>query len=326
MANQVGFNITIGNLPDDYTASTLQDLIDKIASLLEINLDEEYALFKTGASSPDALTQVAWLKDGEAWYVPDGDGNWVPATIDSDYKRVYVQAADPTATETVAEQSLWVDTATDGTTIDALKVYLSSAWRTVGFTKSDLDTLKARVDSVIETASPYGLKEDVVEYNNLSDAAITTLVNQIGEKFMPVGTIYGNGTVTTNPGTLLGFGTWSPYSEGRALVGAGSGSGLTSRTIGSEIGDEDVTLTADQSGNRGIPQIAINTDGTGSGSVSVISTARYFDVNGGDLRAQGVGGGNKGAVIADAVAEADASTSHTNMQPSKVAALWIRTA
>ena len=39
----------------------------------------------------------------------------------------------------------------------------------------------------------------------------------------PVGSIYSNAAVATNPATLLGFGTWSAYAAGRVLVGLDSG-------------------------------------------------------------------------------------------------------
>jgi len=48
--------------------------------------------------------------------------------------------------------------------------------------------------------------------------------------------------VATNPGTLLGFGTWVSLGEGRMLIGAGAGSGLTARTATSSSGAETVTL------------------------------------------------------------------------------------
>jgi len=37
----------------------------------------------------------------------------------------------------------------------------------------------------------------------------------------PVGSIYINATSSTNPASLLGFGTWSAYGQGRVLVGSG---------------------------------------------------------------------------------------------------------
>ena len=39
----------------------------------------------------------------------------------------------------------------------------------------------------------------------------------------PVGSIYSNAAVSTNPATLLGFGTWAAYAAGRVLVGLDSG-------------------------------------------------------------------------------------------------------
>ncbi len=46
---------------------------------------------------------------------------------------------------------------------------------------------------------------------------VTTLA-ALGNLFYPVGSIYTNATVSTNPGTLLGFGTWSAFGAGRMLI------------------------------------------------------------------------------------------------------------
>ena len=42
----------------------------------------------------------------------------------------------------------------------------------------------------------------------------------------PVGSIYINATNSTNPGTLLGFGTWTAFGAGRVPVGFNSGNAL----------------------------------------------------------------------------------------------------
>jgi hypothetical protein len=39
------------------------------------------------------------------------------------------------------------------------------------------------------------------------------------EAVYPVGSIYTNATNNTNPGTLLGFGTWTAFGAGRVMVG-----------------------------------------------------------------------------------------------------------
>ena len=54
-------------------------------------------------------------------------------------------------------------------------------------------------------------------------AAITALV---GNLLFPVGSIYTNATVATNPGTLLGFGTWTAFGAGRVPVGFDAGNAL----------------------------------------------------------------------------------------------------
>ena len=42
----------------------------------------------------------------------------------------------------------------------------------------------------------------------------------------PVGSIYINAAVATNPATLLGFGTWTAFGAGRVIVGLDSGNVL----------------------------------------------------------------------------------------------------
>jgi|APGre2960657404_1045060.scaffolds.fasta_scaffold03411_4 hypothetical protein len=42
----------------------------------------------------------------------------------------------------------------------------------------------------------------------------------------PVGSIYINASVATNPGTLLGFGTWTAFGAGRVMVGFNAGNAL----------------------------------------------------------------------------------------------------
>lgn len=50
-------------------------------------------------------------------------------------------------------------------------------------------------------------------------AAVTAAVSAAKEALYPVGSIYTNATNNTNPGTLLGFGTWTSFGSGRVMVG-----------------------------------------------------------------------------------------------------------
>jgi len=50
----------------------------------------------------------------------------------------------------------------------------------------------------------------------------TVVYKIIGPLLYPVGSLYFNYSDSTNPGTLLGFGTWSAVGVGRFIVGAGT--------------------------------------------------------------------------------------------------------
>jgi hypothetical protein len=49
--------------------------------------------------------------------------------------------------------------------------------------------------------------------------ATTAFVNAAFQGAYPVGSIYMNASVATNPGTLFGFGTWVAFGAGRVPVG-----------------------------------------------------------------------------------------------------------
>lgn len=54
----------------------------------------------------------------------------------------------------------------------------------------------------------------------------TALAALVGNLLYPVGSIYTNSSVSTNPATLLGFGTWTAFGAGRVMVGFNSGNSL----------------------------------------------------------------------------------------------------
>jgi hypothetical protein len=56
--------------------------------------------------------------------------------------------------------------------------------------------------------------------------ANTAFVQNTVRALYPIGSIYINATNSTNPGTLLGFGTWTAFGAGRVPVGFNSGNPL----------------------------------------------------------------------------------------------------
>jgi hypothetical protein len=62
--------------------------------------------------------------------------------------------------------------------------------------------------------------------SNTTTIATTAFVQAAIALLYPVGSIYTNATSSTNPGTLLGFGTWTAFGAGRVMVGYDSGNAL----------------------------------------------------------------------------------------------------
>jgi hypothetical protein len=61
---------------------------------------------------------------------------------------------------------------------------------------------------------------------NTAQVATTAFVQAALQAAYPVGSIYINASVTTNPSVLLGFGTWEAFGAGRVLVGQDTGNAL----------------------------------------------------------------------------------------------------
>ena len=59
--------------------------------------------------------------------------------------------------------------------------------------------------------------------DNTTKFATTAFVQTALQSLYPVGSIYINATSSTNPGTLLGFGTWVAFGAGRVMVGLDAG-------------------------------------------------------------------------------------------------------
>jgi len=103
------------------------------------------------------------------------------------------------------------------------------------------ETLSVGTPVMDITSDGIAIKE---RYDDTEGGVLQILGKNILNVMYPVGSIYTNYNVSTNPATLMGFGTWSAVAEGRVLVGkAGSG---TFGTINATGGAENVTLTTSQ--------------------------------------------------------------------------------
>jgi hypothetical protein len=62
--------------------------------------------------------------------------------------------------------------------------------------------------------------------SNTTQIATTAFVTAALQAVYPVGSIYINSASSTNPSTLLGFGTWEAFGAGRVLVGLNASDSL----------------------------------------------------------------------------------------------------
>ena len=154
-------------------------------------------------------------------------------------------------------------------------------------------------------------------------AAITALV---GNLLFPVGSIYTNASVATNPGTLLGFGTWTAFGAGQVMIGTGTGGGGT-YTAGATGGSKDAitvshthtaTTTSTDSGHTHI----IRTDASGGGG----GTGRFVNGNSGGTQVDPTNTGTANITSTTTVASAGSSGTNANLPPYIVVYMWQRTA
>ena len=91
----------------------------------------------------------------------------------------------------------------------------SDSWGTK--LNGDMDSIDLLFD-----AGPY-LK---VAKGGTGVGTMANLAIEVGKLLYPVGSLYYNSSVTTNPATLLGFGTWTAFGAGRVPVGFNASNAL----------------------------------------------------------------------------------------------------
>ena len=173
-----------------------------------------------------------------------------------------------------------------------------TAVQTAVNTKADLAGSASQAFSA--TTATAGTNTTQVATTAFVTSALTAAT--INALVYPVGSIYFNAAVSTNPATLLGFGTWVAYAAGRVPVGkAASG---TFDTLGEEQGAETHTLS--------IAEMPAHTHTYGKSTTS--ENMSIHDING--LR--GAATTNTGST--------GGGDAHNNIQPSITVYMWRRTA
>ena len=149
-------------------------------------------------------------------------------------------------------------------------------------------------------------------------AFVQTTKTAILEAIYPVGSVYTNATDSTNPATLLGFGTWSAFGAGRVAIGDGGGfaAGTTGGSADAVVVSHTHTFTTDGSGShnhtytfRGGEQIQ-----SGNATNCWVGTSTATTSTVGDHTHTGT------------TASVGSSGTNANLQPYVVVYMWRRTA
>lgn len=209
--------------------------------------------------------------------------------------------------------------ATDAATTGALEVYNGSAWKEIADTSSAQTlTTKTLTSPVINTGVS---GTAILDEDNMASDSNTKLATQQSIKayvdaaitsaksaMLPVGSYYINETDSTNPATLLGFGTWTAVQD-KFIVGHGSTYTATGGAASHSHTLSDAGQAALELGGTAIRNRRITASFTTTHQVTVATVAA----------SSGAGG-----TVATALFGSTDST--TNVPPYQAAYIWKRTA
>ena len=168
---------------------------------------------------------------------------------------------------------------------------------------------------------------------NYCDGVTSNIQTQLNTAFQsayPVGSIYMNASNSTNPGSLLGFGTWVAFGEGRMLLGESA-----SYTAGATGGSKDAVVVSHNHPFTGTTSTAgthqHNTswgENTG-GDYGTSGSANQFGSSGTDhdnYEYKTSFAGNHSHTVAGNTSTVGSSGTNANMPPYIVVYMWKRTA
>jgi len=158
--------------------------------------------------------------------------------------------------------------------------------------------------------------------SSTTQIATTAFVTAALAAVYPVGSIYINATSSSNPNTLLGFGTWTAFGAGRVMVGLDSADALfdtAEETGGSKdavvVSHTHTATVTDPGHSHSIPATLNNSDLVGGGSNQIYTRGTSPGVTG---------------TITTGITVANSTTgvsgTNANVQPFIVVRMWKRTA
>ena len=151
--------------------------------------------------------------------------------------------------------------------------------------------------------------------DNSTKVATTAYVGNSVSLAYPVGSIYINASVSTNPATLFGFGTWTAFGAGRVMVGLNAGDSSFD-TLEETGGSKDAIVVSHTH----------SVSDPGHNHTVGIQT-KTLDQNAGGSSLAGAGTTTTStASTGISISSTGASGTNANLQPYIVVYMWKRTA
>jgi hypothetical protein len=182
---------------------------------------------------------------------------------------------------------------------------------------------KADIASPTFTGTPAG--PTATAGSNTTQLATTAFVTAALQAVYPVGSIYLNATSSSNPSSLLGFGTWEAFGAGRMMVGLNASDALfdTAEETG---GSKDAIVVSHTHTATSTSTV------TDPGHLHSVARGLGASGTGGDalLSGSGVNSATNTTGITVATSTTNASTgssgTNANLPPYIVVRMWKRTA
>tara|TARA_R110001632_G_scaffold24747_4_gene68662 strand:- start:4941 stop:5651 length:711 start_codon:yes stop_codon:yes gene_type:complete len=202
-----------------------------------------------------------------------------------------------------------------------------SAIQTAVNTKADLSspTLTGTPAAPTASAATNSTQIGTTAYVTAAITAALAVAETARRALFPVGTIYTQAAVATNPATLLGFGTWTAFGTGRVLIGLDA-----SNTLMDSV--EETGGSADS------PSIGANTGATALSIAQMPAHTHSFSAYGSN-GTDGVESANKndnftntetttstGSGATHTHTQTSGTTTNANYQPFITVYMWKRTA
>ena len=195
----------------------------------------------------------------------------------------------------------------------------------------NLSQLANNLDSSGRLDATDGLVNAVPVANGGTGASsVAAAVSNLSASIYPVGSIYINAAVSTNPGTLLGFGTWVSFGTGRVLIGVDV-SDSAFDVLGETGGSKDAVVvshthsaTSSVSDPGHVHSIGPNSDGYGGGSGSTYRVTR--DSLGLAAANYNTSSATTGISVSTTISSSGSSGTNANLPPYITVYMWKRTA